>query len=226
MKPLMITLAAILLPAGASCGRDAGANGRRTAVEQLPSPQKEGSVSVAEAIARRRSVRVFDDRGLTDQEISQLLYAAQGITDTSRGFRAAPSAGATYPLEIYLVTRDGIFRFRPDEHALETVKKGSHLGELGKAALGQSTVSAAPAVIVFTAVPARTTRRYGDRGRRYVHMEAGHAAQNVHLQAVALGLGSVPIGAFDGEAVAKIVGAGDKEEVLYLVPVGEPATER
>ena len=191
-------------------------------VKSLPLPVKNGSVSVEKAIGLRRSVRNFTSSRLTDQQISQLLFAAQGITDTSRGFRAAPSAGATYPLTCYLVTQEGVFRYLPEKHALESVKKGNQLQKLGEAAWGQSCVSSAPAVVVITAVFDQTTNRYGERGHRYVHMEVGHAAQNVHLQAAAMGLGSVPVGAFDDSAMAKALGCGDKEKVLYLVPVGVP----
>jgi SagB-type dehydrogenase family enzyme len=198
-----------------------GASARRSpTVEVLPLPKRTGAVPVEEAIGRRRSVRSFENRDLTEQQISQLLYAAQGITDTSRSLRAAPSAGATYPLECYLVTREGVFRYLPAEHALEAVKKRDVRQELGKAALGQSCMSSAPAVVAFTAIPERTTGRYGDRGHRYIYMEAGHAAQNVHLQAVALGLGSVPVGAFDDDAVCKALGCGGKEKAIYLMPVG------
>ncbi|MBD3314977.1 MAG: SagB/ThcOx family dehydrogenase [Chitinivibrionales bacterium] len=189
---------------------------------QLPLPGQEGAMSVEQAIAHRRSVRAYKDSTLSERQIAQLLFAAQGITDTSRGFRAAPSAGATYPLESYVVTKDGVFHYLPEDHALKTIKKGNYMRELGKAAMGQSYVSSAPVVVVLTAVPERTTDRYGERGRLYVYVEAGHAAQNIHLQAVALGLGSVPVGAFEPDEVCEIVECGPKETAIYLIPIGIP----
>ena len=192
-------------------------------VKKLPAPRNKGAMSVESCIAKRRSVRSFSDSVLSDEEISQLLWAAQGITDRNRGFRAAPSAGATYPLETYVVTREGVFRYLPQQHALESIKTGDSRGMLAIAALGQSFVRQAPVTIVFSAVPERTTNRYGNRGIMYIHMEAGHAAQNVHLQAVALGLGSVPVGAFDENMAAKAIGVPTGERVVYLVPVGRPS---
>lgn len=192
-----------------------------TPLKSLPEPVLKGRVSVEESIAKRRSVRAFTDYRLTDQELSQLLWAAQGITDRENGFRAAPSAGATYPLETYLAAADGIFHYLPDKHALELVRKSDARKALAAAALGQHWIESASAIILFTAVPERTMRRYGQRGLRYIHMEAGHAAENVHVQAVALGLGSAPVGAFDDAAIAGIFGLAKTETPLYLIPVGK-----
>ncbi|MFH1969584.1 MAG: SagB/ThcOx family dehydrogenase [Verrucomicrobiota bacterium] len=192
-------------------------------MKSLPEPNLKGQMSVEEAIARRRSVREFTRAPLTERELGQLLWAAQGITDRARGFRAAPSAGATFPLETYVATLGGIFRYRPDKHALEPVRAGDTRRALAAAALGQRWIESASAVIVFTAVPERTTRRYGSRGLMYIHMEAGHAAENLHLQAVAMGLGSAPVGAFDEAAVAKILNLTKTETPLYLIPVGKEA---
>jgi len=191
-------------------------------VNKLPALREKGALSVESCIARRRSIRSFSDKPLSDKETGQLLWAAQGITDQSRGFRAAPSAGATYPLETYIVTSAGVFHYLPHQHALETIQSGDCRGLLAKAALNQSFVQRAPATIVFAAVPERTTNRYGNRGIMYIYMEAGHAAQNVHLQAVALGLGSVPVGAFDESLTAQVLGIPKGQRVLYLVPVGRP----
>lgn len=191
-------------------------------MKKLPEPVAKGAMSVEEAIRARRSVRQFRDEPLTEQEIAQLLWAAQGVTDERRGFRAAPSAGATFPLETYLVSSEGIYRYLPERHALEPIKRGDYRRELAEAALGQGCVRQAPVSIVFTAVPKRTTARYGQRGLMYIHMEAGHAAQNVHLQAVALGLGSVPIGAFDPARVEQLLGCAGEETALYIVSIGRP----
>lgn len=168
-------------------------------------------------------MRAFAVSPLTDEELSQLLWAAQGIADSKRQFRTAPSAGATYPLVVYVAKADGVFRYHPEHHTLETVSDQDIRRALAAAALDQFCVRQAAAVMIFAAVPERTTRRYGQRGERYILMEVGHAAQNVHLQAVALGLGSVPVGAFDEDAIAAAVGCARGEKVLYLIPVGRPA---
>ncbi len=220
MHSWSLILFCIVLIIEPACSHDANQAKRSAFMKTLPKPETDAKMSVAEAIAARRSIRSFADSALSDQQISNLLYATQGITDPARGYRAAPSAGATYPLETWLVTREGVFRYRPQPHALERMRSGNYLQELAKAALGQGAVSDAPAVIALTAVFERTTQRYRERGRRYVYMEAGHAAQNALLMATAIGLGGVPIGAFDNDKVGEILRAGDDEEVVYLLPIG------
>ncbi|GAG20631.1 unnamed protein product, partial [marine sediment metagenome] len=163
-------------------------------------PNKDGSVSLEQAIAGRRSRRDFLPRSLTLEQIGQLAWAAQGQDAGSR-YRTAPSAGATYPLELFTVISDGLFRYLPAEHALEKLTDKDIRTELASAGWGQGFIEAAPLTLVFAAQFARTTGRYGQRGVCYVYMEAGHAAQNVHLQAQVLGLGSVAVGAFDDAAV-------------------------
>ena len=189
---------------------------------QLPEPQLDGEMSVEAAIEARRSVRQFADEALTLQEIGQLAWAAQGITDEGRGLRATPSAGATYPLQILLVTAESVSLYRPEAHALEPHITGDRRDALAQAALGQDSVRTAPLVIAVTALYERTAGLYGPRAERYVHMEVGHLGQNVHLQAVALGLGSVPIGAFDDGQVAECLGVVGGYVPLYLIPVGHP----
>jgi SagB-type dehydrogenase family enzyme len=179
-------------------------------------------MTLLEALARRASVREFQSKPLTDQELSQLLWAAQGITH-GEGQRTAPSAGARYPLELYAATAAGFFHYQPREHQLERLSQADLRPAISKAALGQTQVAQAPAVLVFTAVMARTAQRYGEaRTPRYVHIEIGHAAQNLLLQAVALGLGAVPVGAFDDAQLQKTIPVPDDHTVLYLVPVGYP----
>ena len=169
---------------------------------QLPQPKTKSEVSLEEAIVKRRSVRSFTPKDLSMEEISQILWAAQGITGKG-GFRAAPSAGALYPMELYLLSKDGLFHYVPKKHKLEVLGSEDLRGKLARAALGQSSVKNAAIDIVICGVPDRITKKYGERGIRYMYIEAGHIAQNIHLQAVALGLGSVPIGAFnDKEAVS------------------------
>ena len=189
---------------------------------KLPDPRTESDVSLEEAIAARRSVRSFADQSLTWEEISQLAWAAQGITDEQRGFRAAPSAGALYPMEMYLVTAEGIFHYLPAGHAVEKLSGEDLRGALSAAALNQASVADAAVDVVLTAVYARTRAKYGGRAERYVHIEAGHVGQNILLQAVALGLGGVPIGAFDDDAVARVLDLPEDHEPVYIIPVGAP----
>jgi SagB-type dehydrogenase family enzyme len=192
---------------------------------KLPEQAQDSNTSIEEALLKRRSVRSYKDSPLTLEEISQLLWAAQGITDR-RGLRAAPSAGALYPLEIYIIAGnvndlpDGIYNYKPLKHELVRIVKGDKRNELCNAALGQSSIRTAAAVIVFSAVYERTTIKYGDRGVKYVHIETGHAAQNVFLQAVSLGLGTVVIGAFDDDDLTEVLKMPEGEQPLYIMPVG------
>lgn len=186
----------------------------------LPPPALVGDASLEELLALRRSVRQYDDQPLTTSELGQLLWAAQGITD-ERGLRTAPSAGALYPLEIYLATAEGVFHYDPHGHQLLALSQNDARPDLHAAALRQDPVRQAPAVFIVTAVYERTAQKYGDeRTPRYVHLEAGHAAQNLLLQAVALGLGAVPIGAFHDEEIQKALGLPADHRPLYLIPVG------
>lgn len=186
----------------------------------LPPPELDGGAPLSAALARRRSVRAFAPRPLTRSELGQLLWAAQGQTDAREGKRAAPSAGALYPLAVYAATAEGLARYVVAAHALERIASRDLRADLAAAALGQHEVAQAPCVLVFTAVPARTTRKYGERGVRYVHIEVGHAAQNVLLAATALGLAAYPVGAFDDARVADLMQLGRGEMPLYLLPVG------
>jgi SagB-type dehydrogenase family enzyme len=179
-------------------------------------------MALEEALQGRRSTRAYSDIEVDLNAISQLLWAAQGITDP-HGYRTAPSAGALYPLELYLVTQEGVFHYLPQEHAIEVTKAGDFRGPLHDAALRQDAVLKAPLVIVITAVYERTQVKYGpERSPRYVHLEAGHAAQNVLLQAVALGLGAVPIGAFYDTEVQNVMSLPEDHQPLYLIPIGHP----
>ncbi|MCF8217804.1 MAG: SagB/ThcOx family dehydrogenase [Bacteroidales bacterium] len=192
----------------------------------LPEPNYESNVSVEEALQKRRSVREYTNSPLTVQEISQLLWAAQGITKPSRGFRTAPSAGALYPLEVYVVIDQvkeldqGVYKYNMRDHNLKRLKSGRFNRKVAEAALGQSSIRQAAAQIIFSAVYERTTQKYGERGIRYVHMEAGHAAQNVFLQAESLGLGTVTIGAFNDDNLEELLNMPEKETALYILPLG------
>jgi len=192
----------------------------KSEIIQLSKPKLDGEISVEKAISKRRSIRSYARRELTLEQISQLLWAAQGITDKFRGFRAAPSAGALYPLEVYMANKDGLFHYIPQGHKLEKISPEDIRKSLSQAALGQSWVAEAAIDIIICAVYEQATSRYGQRGIRYTDIEVGHAAENIHLQAVVLGLSSVPIGAFRDEAVSKILSLPEDERPLYIIPVG------
>jgi SagB-type dehydrogenase family enzyme len=191
-------------------------------VTQLPEPRTDGGTSLERALASRRSVREFTSQTLTLEEVSQLLWAARGIT-ASWGGRTAPSAGALYPLEVYVATADRLLHYLPEGHRAEVVASADLRSALAAAAYGQAAVAQAPAVFAITAVPARTAAKYGERAERYVQLEAGHAAQNLLLQAVALGLAGVPMGAFDDEKVERVLELPSGCVPLYLIPVGHAA---
>jgi SagB-type dehydrogenase family enzyme len=195
-----------------------GESGMKTV--DLPRPKTKGAVSVEEAISKRRSVRSYSSRDISAGDVSQLLWACQGITGKSRGLRAAPSAGALYPLEIYIAKKDGLFRYIPEGHKLEPISMSDLRGDLAAASYGQGFVRETSIVIVICAIYERVTSKYGERGVMYTHMEAGHAAQNVFLQAVSLGLDSVPVGAFSDKDVSKILGLPSDTKPLYILPVG------
>lgn len=163
--------------------------------KELPPPVVAGRMSLEEAIAQRRSVRGFADIPLTIAEVSQLCWAGQGITDPRGRFRASPSAGALYPIELYVVTAEGVDHYRPKGHRLERHLTGDLRPALQEAALDQDAVGGSAACIVVTAVVERTARKYGGRAERYCFIEAGHVAQNILLQATALHLAGVPVGA-------------------------------
>ncbi|NJE05095.1 SagB/ThcOx family dehydrogenase [Thermococcus sp. M36] len=192
----------------------------------LPEPRLDSEVSVEEAIAKRRSIRSYRNEPLTLEGLSQLLWAAQGITYSAKKYRSAPSAGATYPFEVYVVAGNveglepGIYLYDPFTHTLALVRKRDYRNALQKAALDQEWVGKAAVDIVLVVFYDRTAHYYGERGIRYVHMEAGHIGQNIYLQATALGLGTVAVGAFDDASVAGIIGTDGVP--LYIFPVGVP----
>lgn len=196
---------------------------------KLPPPSQRGDMSVEESIARRRSVRRFKRESLSLSQLSQVLWSAQGIT-SGGGLRAAPSAGATYPLEVYVfVGRDGvegleegIYHYNIENHSLNLHKEGDLRQQLSLAALDQEFIVQAPVGIVLCALYERTAWRYGQRAERYVHMEAGHVGENIHLQAVALGLAVVMVGAFSDEDVSRVVGLEREVKPLYIIPLGKP----
>lgn len=197
----------------------------------LPPPNQRGSISLEETIAGRRSIRDFSPEPVSQLQLSQILWSAQGITDTSWKYRTVPSAGATYPLEIFVVCgRDGvegvassIYHHNIDNHSLTLHHQGEVRLELARAALNQEFIYQAPVDIVICALYERTTLDYGNKGERYVHMEVGHAGQNIYLQAIALGLATVAIGAFHDEQVRQVLRLDKQYKPLYIMPVGKPS---
>jgi SagB-type dehydrogenase family enzyme len=204
---------------------------------ELSIPRLKSNVSLEETISRRRAARRYSRKPLLLSQLSQLLWSAQGITGT-RQFRAAPSAGATYPLEIYVVIgkqcivaseakqgsqelQAGIYHYEPNSHSLSLHTSGDLRPYLAGAALNEEFIAKAPVDIVICALYNRTSYRYGKRGERYVHMEVGHVGENIHLQAVALGLSTVEVGAFNDEAVTKVLGVNQQVKPLYIMPVGK-----
>ncbi|MEW6568681.1 MAG: SagB/ThcOx family dehydrogenase [Chloroflexota bacterium] len=188
----------------------------------LPDPDRRGQQTLERTLDRRWSCRTFTREPLTLVQIGQLLWAAQGVN--SRGRRTAPSAGALYPLEVYAVLPEGVAHYEVLNHRLELLQRRDVRQELALAALGQDFIAVAPLSVVLCAVFKRVTARYGKaRGERYVLIEIGHAAQNVLLQAEALGLGSVPVGAFADAEVHRLLGLPPDHVPLYLLPIGYPA---
>jgi SagB-type dehydrogenase family enzyme len=189
----------------------------------LPPPRSTGSKSLEETLAHRRSARSFSGQPIPVEVVGQLLWAGQGVTDDG-GRRTAPSAGALFGLETYVACAEYLAHYRVGPHALGVLRREDVRGALARAAWGQSFLRRAPLVIVLTGVPGRIAGKYGEeRGARYLAMEAGHAAQNILLQAEALGHAGVPVGAFEDAAVDAVLGLDPGEHTLYLLPIGRAA---
>ena len=211
-----------------SC-KEKGIMQKQNQIIKLPEPKFKSSISIEEAINKRRSIRKFDDSPLEINEISQLLWAAQGI-NTSDGRRTVPSAGATYPLEIYLASRKingldkGLYKYNPQSHSLIPIKYGDISSDIANSTLQKNIIYSATAIFIITADFERTTSVYGSRGNIYVYFEVGHAAQNLSLQAVGLKIGSVMIGAFDEKELKRLLGLPINETPLYIIPCGKTKT--
>lgn len=189
---------------------------------KLPEPKYKSNVSVEEAILKRRSIREFGSGKITLEELSQILWAAQGTTGEEWGYklRSVPSAGALYPMEIYAAMKKGVYRYLPEKHLLEKIRRGDAREELCEASLHQDFIRDAPVVIIIAAVFERTKSKYGERGTRYVYAEAGHVSQNIYLQCESIGLGAVAVGAFYDEAVQKVLKLPGNHKPIYLMPIG------
>jgi SagB-type dehydrogenase family enzyme len=196
---------------------------------KLPPPNHQGRMTVEEATSKRRSIRRFRTQPLSLMQLSQILWSAQGITGTG-GRRAAPSAGATYPLEIFIVIGEhgvenlasGIYHYDVDSHSLSLHLMGDLRQKIAEVALSQSFIANCPVDIVICALYTRTAYRYGRRGERYVHMEVGHVGQSISLQAVALGLATVMVGAFEDNELRRILKIEEQIKPLYIIPLGKP----
>lgn len=240
---IMMALFLFLLRGGFT--QDTGAIKNKQSLEteivQLPAPQYDSRMSVEKAIRLRRSVREYVDSPLSISEISQILWAAQGFTQERKdpprmwnpkyewqgGLRTAPSAGALYPMEIYLLVGNvdglakGVYKFIPKNHSLQRVMAVDKRADLCNAALKQASIEKAPAVIVMAGVYERTSFKYGERAERYVHIEVGSIAENVYLQGMTLGIGTVIIGAFYDKDVKSVLRLPEDEHPLAIMPLGK-----
>jgi SagB-type dehydrogenase family enzyme len=224
-------LAAVVFGVACLCAFSEAPRCEEAKVIKLPAPRTDSGVSVEKALAGRRSIRTFAKEPLTLAEVSQFLWAAQGITGNRGGteLRTAPSAGALYGLETYLAVANvtgldpGVYHYSPQGHTLVFHKPGDVRETLSKAAMGQACIKEGAALIIFTGVYERITKKYVERGVKFAHMEAGHASENVYLQAEALGLGTVAAGSFDEKEAKRILNLPENEEPLYIMPVGRKA---
>jgi len=190
-------------------------------ITELAAPDVTGKLPLERVLLERRSGREFAPVDLPLATLGQLFWAGQGITD-DQGHRTAPSAGARYPLELYAVTATEVLHYLPDGHRVERRPDSTTLARLGDAAFGQDYVSSAPVVLVVAGVDARTEAEYGALASDFVEREAGHASQNILLQATALDLAAAPVGGFDPTTIARLLAFPPGHEVMYLVPVGVP----
>jgi len=196
-----------------------------TKMIKLAEPKLKGKLTLEEALEKRRSIRRFTGKDFTIEQISQLAWAGQGITEKQRGFRTAPSAGAIYPIELYVAIPEGLFVYRPHNHSLEKVVDSDVRAKLAEASFGQRWVADAGADFIIAGSEKKLATKYGGKANIYLLLEAGHIGQNILLQAVSLELGAVPIGAFNAEDVNKICKLPKELESLYIISVGHPVRE-
>ncbi len=203
-------------------------------VYTLSSPKTVGTMTVEEALANRRSRRAFTNEALSEEELSQIVWAAYGVTKPvpqnprlGGGLRTTPSAGALYPMDLYVIVgnvtniESGVYKYSPKDHSITRIINKDIREDLAKAAYGQTMIKDAPASLLYSAIFSRTTQKYGDRGRlRYVCMDIGHSGENVYLQAEALKLGTCAIGAFNDPAVSELMQLSKEEEPMYIMPFG------
>ncbi len=226
---VLFCLALLIFPACSSPANvPSSATSTRSPLQviDLPEPRLTSQVSLEQTLFQRRSVREYYTNPLSLAEVSQLLWSAQGIT-SSAGGRTAPSAGGLYPLEVYIVAGNvnglapGAYHYQPANHQIAFLENGDLRKELSHAGLNQAAIQNGAVDIVITAIYDRVTPRYGDRSVRYSCLEAGHAAQNICLQVIALQLGAVTIGAFEDDQVTEVLHLAPNETPLYILPVGK-----
>ena len=221
----ILCIVVLLISNAMACAQPQSSPEDRQLTVDLPQPRLRGVASLEESLHERRSVREYSEAPMTLEEVSQLLWAGQGLT-SDRGGRTAPSAGALYPMELYLVAGNvsglppGVYKYQPVENRLAIIKEGDLRESLARAAANQTWMKDGAVEIVVAAVQERTTVKYGERGVRYVYIEAGHVAQNVLLQATAMDLGAVPVGAFYEDQVIELLDMPENEAPLYIIPVG------
>lgn len=206
------------------CCADIEKKGQKMTPEEkiiLPEPKLKGTLSLEEAISKRRSKRQFKSTPISREQLSQILWASQGITQKDSKFRTVPSAGALFPLEIFVVNPEGIFYYIAEEHCLKIIRTGDFRNNLKSAALNQNCIGQAPLSIIIAAKFTRTTIKYGERGIRYCYLEAGHCCQNILLEAVSLNLASVPLGAFADEKVDEVLQLREGLSSLYIICIGQ-----
>ncbi len=217
---VLVVLAAMAVPIAVVGGASAPASGPQEVM--LPAPETRGGMSLNEALSRRRSVRGFGAKTLSQQQVGQLLWAAQGITDLATGHRTSPSAMAKYPLTAYVCTADGVFTYLPEGHKLVRVSTEDRRAEVTQAPRGGQP---APVSFVFTGDPAKLGSRSPDRAAVFVYLEVGHAAENLALEATALGLATVTQGGIDAAKVSEALSLPQGTLVVYTMPVGYPAAQ-
>ena len=189
---------------------------------KLNVPQLKGKISLEQSLSERRSQRDFSADDLGWNEVSQLLWAGQGITDSTWGFRTAPSAGALFPITLYVCRADGIYEYIPQGHQVKMIAAEDRRLALSQASLAQAFVAQAPVCIVIASNIKKVRPKYGGRSDRYVYIEAGHVAENILLQATTMGLAAVPVGAFWDDIARRVLALPEDQDPLYIVPVGYP----
>jgi SagB-type dehydrogenase family enzyme len=218
----------VFLPFGVACSqnrqqKDKTVDKIKGVKFDLPQPKTDGKISAEKAINSRRSRRRYKNQLITIKQLSQILWAAQGITDKKRGFRAAPSAGALYPMEVFAVVPEGVYRYIPSTHSLKRITKGDKRKALAKVCLNQDWVEKCSVDIVISAVYGRCSIKYGKRAQRYCMIEAGAIGENIYIQVEALKLGTVMVGAYYDNDVQKVLKLKKREKPLLVMPVGIPA---
>jgi len=223
-RSALVALALAVLPAASPATRPPAkkTRARNLRTIQLDAPRLTGPLSLEQAISKRRSIREFIEKPLDYNQLGQLAWAGQGITQKQKGLRAAPSAGATYPITLYFATQDGLFVYQPQGHRLQQLQNTDLRARLAGAAFNQKAVANAGCDIIITGSPRKMLTRFGDKSRTFMLLEAGRIAQNIQLQAVALGLGSVTIGGFEAAPILRLLHRGTGYEPVCIIPVGYP----